>query len=146
MAAGIPLSRALDSACAGSGFSIFSEKVKTGSSFSGSLDPGIFPPPVIAMISVGENNGNLASGIAKACGYMEKKDSFKKKLIGSMMYPAFVLILCFAAAIVLAFLSHYFLDIFPHVEYSIENIKKNRETFARIGCFAGHRTILSVYC
>lgn len=29
-------------------------------------------------------------------------------------------------AIVLAFLSHYFLDFFPHVEYQIENIKKRQ--------------------
>lgn len=29
-------------------------------------------------------------------------------------------------AIILAFLSHYFLDLFPHVEYSIKNIK-NKE-------------------
>ncbi len=29
-------------------------------------------------------------------------------------------------AIVLAFLSHYFLDLFPHIEYDIENIKKKQ--------------------
>lgn len=29
-------------------------------------------------------------------------------------------------AIILAFLSHYFLDIFPHVEYNIENIQKKQ--------------------
>jgi len=29
-------------------------------------------------------------------------------------------------AIVLAYFSHYFLDVFPHVEYDIENIKKNQ--------------------
>jgi len=29
-------------------------------------------------------------------------------------------------AIVLAFLSHYFLDFFPHIEYSIKNISEKR--------------------
>jgi len=29
-------------------------------------------------------------------------------------------------AIILAFLSHYFLDLFPHIEYPIENIKNNQ--------------------
>ncbi|MBU2539659.1 hypothetical protein KJ786_00645 [Patescibacteria group bacterium] len=29
-------------------------------------------------------------------------------------------------AIVLAFLSHYFLDFFPHIEYSIDNIRQRR--------------------
>lgn len=31
-----------------------------------------------------------------------------------------------AIAIILAFLSHYFLDFFPHIEYPIENIRKNQ--------------------
>jgi hypothetical protein len=29
-------------------------------------------------------------------------------------------------AIILSFLSHYFLDLFPHIEYPIENIKNNQ--------------------
>jgi hypothetical protein len=29
-------------------------------------------------------------------------------------------------AIILAFLSHYFLDLFPHIEYNIENIEKKQ--------------------
>jgi hypothetical protein len=29
-------------------------------------------------------------------------------------------------ALILAFLSHYFLDLFPHTEYPIENIKNNQ--------------------
>ncbi len=29
-------------------------------------------------------------------------------------------------AIILAFLSHYFLDLFPHIEYGIENIEKKQ--------------------
>jgi len=32
----------------------------------------------------------------------------------------------FFVAIILALLSHYFIDIFPHSEYSIENIKNNQ--------------------
>jgi len=32
----------------------------------------------------------------------------------------------FWLAILLSFLSHYFLDIFPHIEYPIENIKNNQ--------------------
>jgi len=32
----------------------------------------------------------------------------------------------FFLAIILAFLSHYFLDLFPHIEYPIENIKNNQ--------------------
>jgi len=32
----------------------------------------------------------------------------------------------FCLALILAFLSHYFLDLFPHTEYPIENIKNNQ--------------------
>lgn len=32
----------------------------------------------------------------------------------------------FILAVILAFLSHYFLDLFPHIEYPIENIKNNQ--------------------
>lgn len=99
MNAGIPLSRALDVACAPASVS---EKVKQGGSLSGSLDPAFFPPPVIAMIKVGETTGNLATGITRACNYMEKRGSLGKKLIGSLIYPAFVLILCVAALAVLS--------------------------------------------
>ena len=34
-------------------------------------------------------------------------------------------------AVILAFLSHYFLDLFPHIEYPIENIKKNQWSKAK---------------
>lgn len=40
-------------------------------------------------------------------------------VIGSEINNVFV-------AIILAFLSHYFLDLFPHIEYNIENIDKNQ--------------------
>jgi len=32
----------------------------------------------------------------------------------------------FFLAVILSFLSHYFLDLFPHTEYPIENIKNNQ--------------------
>ena len=31
-------------------------------------------------------------------------------------------------AIILAFLGHYFLDLFPHIEYPIENIRKKQKS------------------
>jgi len=99
--AGLPLGRALDSTCGPSGLAGVSEKVKSGSPLSDALDPAFFPPSVIAIIRIGERNGDLASGLARACEYMQKKDSFRKKLVASLMYPAFVLVLCAAAMVIL---------------------------------------------
>jgi len=42
-------------------------------------------------------------------------------LLGAIIASKISAPLCF----VLAFLSHYFLDFFPHIEYPIENLKKN---------------------
>lgn len=96
--AGIPLAKAIDSVNAESAVS---ESIRSGSSFSDALDTSVFPPSAVAMIRVGERSGNLAEGIARACEHMEKSNSFRKKLIGSLIYPAFVLALCFAALVVL---------------------------------------------
>jgi type IV pilus assembly protein PilC len=96
--AGVPLAKAIDF---DGKMSTMAEKIRSGSSFSDSLDPSAFPPSAVAMIRVGERSGNLAEGIARACEHMEKGNSFRKKLIGSLIYPAFVLSLCAAAIIIL---------------------------------------------
>jgi type IV pilus assembly protein PilC len=99
--AGLSITSALDNASNKPYLKTISEKVRSGASFSGELDPKIFTPVAVSMILVGENNGNLSGGITKACQYLEKRDSFNKKLIGSLIYPAFVLMLCGAAIFIL---------------------------------------------
>jgi type II secretory pathway component PulF len=100
-AAGMPLSAALDSAASSDHFKAIAEKVKSGGPFSAALDADIFPPSVIGILSVSEKSGALPMGLKKACQYMEKNESFKKKIAGSLVYPAFVLILCFVSLFVL---------------------------------------------
>ncbi len=99
--AGAPISSALDASAKTQYFEAIAEKVKTGGSLSGALDANVFPPAVKAMISVSERNGALPAGLARACRYMEKKDAFKKKIIGALVYPAFVLVLCCASFFIL---------------------------------------------
>lgn len=99
--AGAPISSALDAAAKTEYFEAIAEKVKSGGSLSCALDSNIFPPAVIGMISVSEKNGNLPAGLARACRYMEKKESFKKKIVGALVYPAFVLMLCCASLFIL---------------------------------------------
>jgi len=99
--AGLSISSALENASNRPYLNAIAEKVRSGATFSGSLDPKIFTPVAVNMISAGENSGNLSGGITKACQYLEKRDSFNKKLIGSLIYPAFVLSICGAAIFVL---------------------------------------------
>lgn len=96
--AGIPLAKALYMSNAPVEVS---DMIRSGRSFTDSLDTSVFPASVIAIISVGESSGNIAESINKACDHMEKRDSFRKKLVGSLIYPAFVLSLCIAAIFIL---------------------------------------------
>ena len=101
MAAGVSVSAALDMAASSDHFKIIAEKVKSGGSLTEALDANVFPPAVIGIISVSEKNGALASGLSRACSYLEKKETFKKKIIGSLIYPAFILTLCCASIFIL---------------------------------------------
>jgi type IV pilus assembly protein PilC len=101
MGAGASISGALDLAARSDYFKAIAEKVKSGGSFSGALETDVFPPAVIGIISVAESSGSLSTGLARACGYLEKKDSFRKKIIGALIYPAFVFLLCCASLIIL---------------------------------------------
>ena len=99
--AGMPLSAALDTSAISDHFKVIAEKVKSGGSFSAALDHEVFPSSVIGILSVSEKNGALNMGLKKACNYMEKKESFKQKIAGALVYPAFVLILCFLSLFIL---------------------------------------------
>jgi len=101
LTAGAPVSSALDMAATSDHFKGIAEKVKSGGSLSDALDGNVFPPAVIGMISVSEKNGTLAAGISRACSYLEKKEALKKKVIGSLIYPAFVLMLCCVSIFIL---------------------------------------------
>jgi len=101
MTAGVSVSSALDMAASSDHFKVIAEKVKSGSSLTDALDANVFPPTVIGIISVSEKNGALSSGLARACIYLEKKETFKKKIIGSLIYPAFILTLCCASIFIL---------------------------------------------
>jgi type II secretory pathway component PulF len=101
MGAGASISAALDLAARSDYFKGISEKVRSGGSFSGALEADVFPPAVIGIVSVAENSGSLSTGLARACRYLEKKDSFRKKIIGALIYPAFVMLLCCASLFIL---------------------------------------------
>jgi len=95
--AGIPLSKALDSVEA---LREAAEKVKSGASLAESLS-GSFPITARNMIAVGERSGDLSGAIQRACDYMENRSRLKRKIVSSLIYPSFVLMLCFVAIFIL---------------------------------------------
>ncbi len=101
MGAGMSISGALDLAARSDYFRGIAEKVKSGGSLTGALDPAVFPAAVIGIISVAENSGSLPAGLARACRYLEKKEAFKKRIFGALLYPAFVLFLCCVSLFIL---------------------------------------------
>jgi type IV pilus assembly protein PilC len=101
MGAGTSISGALDLAARSDYFKGIAEKVKSGGSFTGALDANVFPPAVIGIVSVAENSGSLSSGLARACRYLEKKENFRKKIFGALLYPGFVMVICCASLFIL---------------------------------------------
>lgn len=67
-------------------------RVEQGSSFHESLrkSPG-FSDEEIHIVSIGEQTGNLSKNLLILASLMTARDILKKKIIGSLMYPAFVL-------------------------------------------------------
>ena len=99
--AGMPIADALDSAAVNDSFRSIAEKVRSGGSFSGALEADHFPPAVIGIVSVSETNGALSAGLGKACRYLEKKDAFRKKVLGALLYPGFVMMICCVSVLIL---------------------------------------------
>ncbi len=69
------------------------ETVEGGTSLSKSLAlfPNLFSPFYINMVKSGEASGKLADVFVYLADYLEKESYFRGKLIGAMIYPAFVL-------------------------------------------------------
>lgn len=63
-----------------------------GSTLAGALSrqPRYFPGSISYVIEAGEATGNLAPILRKVIDYLEEKEAIRKKMIASMMYPAFI--------------------------------------------------------
>ncbi len=73
-------------------FSLLQESVLKGASLSKSILSAKIKcdPTLIAMITYGESAGILALSLRQAGEIMEKKNELQKKLIGTLIYPAFI--------------------------------------------------------
>ena len=71
------------------------DDISNGVSFSAALGrrPEVFPDIFISIVRAGEASGVLESGLGRAASYFATKDELRKKIIGSLTYPALVLVL-----------------------------------------------------
>ncbi|HEY1037350.1 MAG TPA: type II secretion system F family protein [Candidatus Paceibacterota bacterium] len=77
------------------GFSDFIASMREGVSVDASLDrlldSRIIDSTIYSLILLGYKTGNLKEYVRQACSYIEKSQSFKKRLVGALAYPAVVL-------------------------------------------------------
>lgn len=67
--------------------------------------PDIFPPSITFVIEAGEQTGELNPILEKIVSYMEERREIRSKVVGSMAYPIFVILIAIAVIIgVLTFL------------------------------------------
>jgi len=63
--------------------------------------PAVFSDLWVNLVESGEASGNLAIVLSRLAAYLERNDSFKKKIVSSLMYPAILLFVGFGALLFL---------------------------------------------
>jgi type II secretory pathway component PulF len=80
-------------------------QVNEGVSFSKAIlnSKNIVPSSMVCLLEIGEECGTLAENLSHIAGELAKKKEFRKKLIGSLIYPACILVfaLCITLFLVL---------------------------------------------
>jgi type IV pilus assembly protein PilC len=96
--AGHPLIRTLELVCSDSHPHI-ARSVENGSSFADAISKDL-PMSAVSLIRAGEASGKLDAGIYAAWKSIETIRNIRRKLVGTLIYPAFVLAVCFIALLV----------------------------------------------
>jgi len=96
-----------------------SSKLHQGHAFADTLSlfGKSIPSSCINIIKAGELSGNLDLGLKRGAAYLAKQNSFRGKLLRSMMYPAFVICL---STLSLIFLFIYLLPMFSNIFGSLD--------------------------
>lgn len=88
--------------------------------------PRYFPGSISYVIEAGEATGNLAPILRKVIDYLEEKEAIRKKMIASMMYPAFICTV--AVAVVVLFMT----VLLPQIQGMLERLGGEMAWSARI--------------
>ncbi|NBB79434.1 MAG: hypothetical protein GVY36_08315 [Verrucomicrobia bacterium] len=88
--------------------------------------PRYFPGSISYVIEAGEATGNLAPILRKVIDYLEEKEAIRKKMIASMVYPAFICTV--AVAVVILFMT----VLLPQIQGMLERLGGELAWSARI--------------
>jgi type IV pilus assembly protein PilC len=79
------------------------QKITAGASFSQALIsyPNVFPPVFSAMVSAGEESGNLPNSLSIIKDQMGKTYELRRKITGAMIYPAVIVMLIIVIGILM---------------------------------------------
>lgn len=88
--------------------------------------PRYFPNSISYVIEAGEATGNLAPILRKVIDYLEEKEAIRKKMIASMMYPAFICTV--AIAVVILFMT----VLLPQIQGMLDRLGGEMTWSARI--------------
>ncbi len=97
------------------------DRIEGGANFSKTLSgfPEFFSPFYVGMMKSGEASGRVPESLDYLADYLEKEQDFTSKLIGAMIYPAFVIAVFFLLILIIgAFVVPSFEEVF--IEMGIE--------------------------
>ena len=110
LGAGLSLSRALEVLVRQSGNAAFrkvllgvGDEVRKGQPLSAALRrfPRVFPPIFSAMVAAGEEGGSLSRSLASLTEQLERSYALGRKLFGALIYPALIVVVMIAIAILM---------------------------------------------
>ena len=99
-----------------------------GSTLAGAMSrqPRCFPSSISYVIEAGEATGNLGPILSKVIDYLEEKEAIRKKMIASMVYPAFICTV--AVAVVILFMT----VLLPQIQGMLDRLGGEMTWSARI--------------
>ncbi len=102
--------------------------------------PEVFSDLYVAMVSSGEESGNLAESLQTLAIQMERSSNLKKKIKGAMMYPSIVLIVMFIIGILMM------IFVMPQITFMFKDMGSDlpvttRALIATSDFFANHTLI-----
>lgn len=92
-------------------------QIMAGSTFADTVAryPAIFGQIYIGLVKAGEDSGELEKTLERLLELMKKEAAIKSKVIGTLMYPAFVILLAmFIVTVMLVFVFPAFKDMFAN--------------------------------
>jgi len=95
------------------------EKVNHGQSFAEALGDK-FPPMLVSSIAAAERAGNLEQVLKQLAGYYEGRAEAEDKIKSALIYPVFVILLCFVSlAMIFFFVLPGFAEMFAELEVDL---------------------------